>query len=78
MKEEVVGAIEFLLFFGGAILLLCFLGIVIYSFTERFKEIKYVKMEIRRAHDIGEYRYWRKELSTLYLCFISGLNNVFP
>ncbi len=52
---------------------LLILGIVFY-FVERFKDINYVKMEIRRAYDEEEYYYWRRELHTLYWCLIPGVN----
>lgn len=52
---------------------LVILGGVLY-FSERFRDIRYVKMEMNRAFDDDEYRYWRRELQTLLWCLIPGLN----
>ncbi len=57
---------------GGVILFLIILGIAFYL-KERFDDISYVKMELCRAYDEGEYRYWRHELILMYMCIIPGI-----
>ncbi len=58
---------------GGILIFFILLGIAFY-FAERFKDINYAKMEMHRAYDDEEYRYWRKELHMLYWCLIPSVN----
>ncbi len=53
------------LFFG----ILIIVGIAMYL-SERFKDINYAKMELCRAYDEDEYRYWRRELTICRLLLI--------
>ncbi len=53
------------LFFG----ILIIVGIAMYL-SERFKDINYAKMELCRAYDKDEYRYWRRELTICRLTII--------
>ncbi len=62
-----------IVFFCAVFGFLIFLCLVIY-FAERFRDIKYVRMELRRAYNEKEYRYWRRELNTLYWCLIPGVS----
>ena len=59
----------------AVILLLCGIttriGITSYAFS---RERRLIKMEIRRALDRGELRYWEKELRALYLSLIPGIS----
>lgn len=57
------------LFFG----ILIIVGISMYL-SERFKDINYVKMELCRAYDEDEYRYWRRELTICRLLIIPFMN----
>ncbi len=51
-----------------------FIGIgLAFYLAEQFKDIQYVKMRLRRSPSEAEYLHWRKELHTLYWCFIPGL-----
>ncbi len=58
---------------GGILIFFILLGIVFYL-SEHFKDIGYAKMEMHRAYDDEEYRYWRSELHMLYWCLIPGVN----
>ncbi len=59
-----------LLWFAGLFFaFLIIFGIAMYL-SERFKDINYAKMEICRAYDEDEYRYWRRELTICRLLII--------
>ncbi len=59
-----------LLWFAGLFFaFLIIVGIAMYL-SERFKDINYAKMELCRAYDKDEYRYWRRELTICRLTII--------
>ena len=64
---------------NGAVILLIVLTVSAFlllaikfaEFIARFnRETKYIIMEINRASDSDEYRYWRRELQCHYICLI--------
>ncbi len=63
---------------GAVILLIVLIAIaflltifkVVQFFIVFNREKRYFKIEMRRASDYDEYRYWRRELRCLYLCLI--------
>ncbi len=57
------------LFAGLFFAFLIIVGIAMYL-SERFKDINYAKMELCRAYDKDEYRYWRRELTICRLLII--------
>lgn len=42
-------------------------------FTEFNRDTRYILLEMNRAVDSDEYRYWRRELRCHYLCLIPFL-----
>ncbi len=65
-------ALLLLALLGGGIGLLLIAAAVKYL-VAFYSEIKYVKMEMRRAYDWDEYVYWRRELRALRWCIIPGM-----
>ncbi len=61
-----------LVLLGGGMGLLMIAAAVKYL-MDFYSDIKYVKMEMRRAYDWNEYVYWRRELRALRWCIIPGL-----
>lgn len=57
------------LFAGLFFAFLIIVGIAMYL-SERFRDINYAKMELCRAYDKDEYRYWRRELTICRLLII--------
>ena len=64
---------------SGAIIILTVLIVsafllIVYKLIESFagfsRNIRYIHMEMDRAEDYSEYRYWRRELRCRYLCLI--------
>ena len=53
-----------------ALLLIIWLSLYL---NERFKEIKYFKMEVKRAGNPEEYRRWKRKLRIAYVCLVPGL-----
>ena len=43
-------------------------------FTEFNRDTRYILLEMNRAADSDEYRYWRRELRCHYLCLIPFVN----
>lgn len=69
VNDEIVIAIA--LIFAVIVLI----TVKIIEFFVRFNnETRYYTMEMRRAYDDGEYRYWRRELRCHYLCLIPFVN----
>ncbi len=61
------------------IILLVFLTVVIANwivqyFTVHAKDIRYLKNEVRRAHNKNEYIYWKTELTALRISIFTGLS----
>ncbi len=46
-------------------------------YSEYFRDIRYVKMEIGRADSLRERVYWQRELYALYFCVIPGVTPEF-
>jgi len=53
-----------------AILIVCWL--VLYL-CERFREIRYFKIELKRAHNEEEIARWKRRLRIAYICLIPGI-----
>lgn len=56
------------------VLILALLFAVLIAFFRIIKPLSedraYIKAEIRRALDVSEYRYWKKEMKKLYISYI--------
>ena len=53
-----------------AILIVCWLVLYLY---ERFREIRYLKIELKRAHNEEEIARWKRKLRIAYFCLIPGI-----
>lgn len=56
------------------LLIICWL---ILYFVEGFREISYLKMEIKRASNKEELRRWKRKLFIARICLIPGVSSFF-
>ena len=62
-----------ILFLFLAIFLFVLITCLAVHIANRSADMKYVKMEIKRADNENELKYWKKELHKLYWCLIPGV-----
>ena len=70
---EMVKSEKVLLFSFLAIFLFVLITCLAVYIANHSLDIKYVKMEIKRADNENERKYWKKELHKLYWCLIPGV-----
>ena len=62
-------------------LILCFIFLLliicwlVFYYVEAFREIRYLKMEVKRASNSEELRRWKKKLFTARICLIPGVSH---
>ncbi len=57
-----------------SIFLLLIISWLILYFVEGFREIKYLKMEVKRASNKEELRRWKRKLFIARICLIPGVS----
>lgn len=58
------------------IIFFLFFAIFINSYLPFKEEKDYIKIEIARSYDEDEYRYWKRELKTLYISKIPIVRSI--
>ncbi len=53
-----------------AVSLLCIFSFIFKVIVPFCDDRNYIKMEMQRSYDEGEYRYWKRELKRLYISHI--------
>ncbi len=53
-----------------ALLIAVYIGVYIMEWR---KDIRYLKSEVQRAYDRGEYKYWKRELFAVRLSILPGI-----
>lgn len=60
-----------------SIFLLLIISWLILYFVEGFREISYLKMEVKRASNKEELRRWKRKLFIARICLIPGVSHFF-